>query len=193
MEGSGVINFKMLEEKRTQFGFFAQQLSYPDPEFFQHDIKETFAATDPVYEHIDAYWHAIQQKSMEEIEEYYVQVFDFQKESTLYMTYYKFEDARERGEMLAKLKDMYSIFGLEMPQAELSDYLPLMCEFLYVAHWGDGQSNATPLGLFFSVLEDGTYYLQKALEQANSPYYPLIKALRSTLRSCLIEEAVVHG
>ena len=51
------------------------------------------------------------------------------------MTFYKFEDGRERGQMLAKLKETYEMFGLGIAGSELSDYLPLMCEFLYAPNW----------------------------------------------------------
>ena len=37
--------------------------------------------------------------------------------------------------MLAKLKVLYEMFGLKMIDNELSDYLPLMLQFLQVARW----------------------------------------------------------
>lgn len=37
--------------------------------------------------------------------------------------------------MLAKLKVLYEMFGLKMVDNELSDYLPLMLQFLHVASW----------------------------------------------------------
>ncbi|EUJ46011.1 hypothetical protein [Listeria rocourtiae] len=51
------------------------------------------------------------------------------------MTFYKFEDARERGQMLAKLKVLYEMFGLLPDDAELTDYLPLMLEFIDAGDW----------------------------------------------------------
>lgn len=52
------------------------------------------------------------------------------------MTYNKFDTQKERGQMLAKLKVLYEMFGLEMVDNELSDYLPLMLQFY---KWQNGE------------------------------------------------------
>ena len=49
------------------------------------------------------------------------------------MTFNKFDTQKERGQMLAKLKVLYEMFGLKMVDNELSDFLPLMLQFLQVA------------------------------------------------------------
>ncbi|MBU5904568.1 molecular chaperone TorD family protein, partial [Vibrio cholerae O1] len=71
--------------------------------------------------------------SLSEIKAIYTDTFDFTKKAPLYMTYNKFDTQKERGQMLAKLKVLYEMFGLEMVDNELSDYLPLMLQFLQVA------------------------------------------------------------
>ena len=38
------------------------------------------------------------------------------------MTYNKLTEQKERGQMLARLKVLYEMFGLEMPKSELSDF-----------------------------------------------------------------------
>src|SRR5690606_22724393 len=122
-------------------------------------------------------------------EELYVQTFDFQKKSTMYMTFVKFEDSKERGQMLARLKVLYEMYGLEMPNGELSDYLPLICEFIYAADWlGDPRSEQS-FNILLAVLEDGTYHLLNALDEFHSPYAPLIKGLRETVKFCIVKEA----
>ena len=115
----------------NMFSVFAQ-LTYPEKlDFHPSVMEESLDSSDPAYESVRTYWATMHEYSMEEIEELYVQTFDFQSKSTLYMTFYKFEDGRERGQMLAKLKETYEMFGLGIAGSELSDYLPLMCEFLY--------------------------------------------------------------
>ena len=106
------------------------------------------------------------------------------------MTYFKFEDAKERGQMLLRLKILYEMFGLEMPEGELPDYLPLMCEFLYAAEWMKESKASENFRLLFGVLEDGTYHLLVALEKQDSPYRHLIKGLRQTLKACIEQETV---
>ncbi len=185
-EESGVINLEELYKHKHAFGFFAQQLSYPEKiNFHPLLIEESFDSSDPAYESIQSYWKLMQGYSMEEIEEMYVKTFDFQKDSTLYMTYFKFEDTKERGQMLAKLKVLYEMFGLDMPDEELSDYLPLMCEFLYAAEWRGDERAEESFSMLMAVLEDGTYHLLKSLEEHNSPYYYVIKAVRETLKACI--------
>lgn len=183
-----MINLEKLYQKKQAFGFYAQQLTYPEKlDFHPLVIEELFHSSDPAYEHIHKYWNAMHEYSMEQIEELYVQTFDFQKTSTLYMTYSKFQDSKERGQMLAKLKVMYEMFGLDMQNGELSDYLPLMCEFLYAAEWKDDPRAQESLSLLIAVLEDGTYSLMKSLEESNNPYFLLIKSLRETFKACISE------
>ncbi|MNI19041.1 Nitrate reductase-like protein NarX [compost metagenome] len=193
MGGSGVINLEKLFEQKHLFGFFAQQLTYPEKIDFHPSVLEKFLEpTDPAYVHVIKFWELMHDYSMEQIEELYVQTFDFQKDSTLYMTYFKFEDSKERGQMLAKLKILYQMFGLDMPDSELSDFLPLMCEFIYAAEWRENEHAEKDFSVFVGVIEDGTYHLLKSLEKNNNPYYHLIKALRETLKACIRQEASNH-
>ena len=100
----GVIDLEKLYKHKPAFGFFAQQLTYPEKlTFHPTAIEESFSTEDPAYELVKGYWDEIHTYSLDDIQELYVQTFDFQKSATLYMTYFKFEDAKERGQMLAKL------------------------------------------------------------------------------------------
>lgn len=186
----GVINLEKLYEYKYVFGFMAQQLTYPEKlDFHPSVIDQLLQPTEPAYEHVQQFWNLMHEYSMEQLEELYVQTFDFQKDSTLYMTYYKFEDTKERGQMLAKLKILYQMFGLDMPEHELSDYLPLMCEFIYAADWQGNPQAERDFGVLVSIIEDGTFHLLQSLEKSSSPYYHLIKALRVTLKACIRQEA----
>lgn len=184
-----MINLDRLYEYKPSFHFFAQQLMYPEKlDFHPTLLEQSFDLHDPTYGYVQTYWEQMHQYTMDEIKEIYTETFDFQKECALYMTYFKFEDAKERGQMLAKLKILYEMFGLQMPDEELPDYLPLMCEFLYAAEW-KGDPNATEnFKMLIMVLEDGTFHLLKALEQLESPYFHLVKALRETLKDCVEQE-----
>src|SRR5690606_12637516 len=119
-------------------------LTYPQKlDFHPSLIEESFDADHPAYNYVQQYWELMHELSLDEIQEMYTDIFDFDKDSTLFMTYFKFEDAKERGQMLAKLKVSYEMFGLEMPDSELSDFLPLICEFLYAAEWmGDPRARS---------------------------------------------------
>jgi nitrate reductase molybdenum cofactor assembly chaperone NarJ/NarW len=188
-----VIDNRKLYTFKDSFGFFANHLTWPDKRDYHPDhVDEAFGPDHPARPHALRYWEEIQQFSLDGLRELYTSTFDFEEDCALYMTWFKFEDARERGQMLAKLKVLYEMYGLEMPDEELSDYLPLMCEFLYAAEWLDDPRTPDSFRILMGVLEDGTYHLMKALEKEESPYFHLIKGLRETFKACL-EEAPAHG
>ncbi|EGQ26540.1 respiratory nitrate reductase, delta subunit [Sporosarcina newyorkensis 2681] len=189
MGGSGVINLDLLYEKKKIFGFFSNQLNYPEKLTFHPNMWEEFVTPDAAgYEDLQTYWEAMKTYSLDEIEELYTYTFDFQKDATLFMTFVKFEDSKERGQMLARLKVLYEMFGLSMPDEELSDLLPLMCEFIYAAEWKGDPRAQQSFSMLLAVIEDGTYFLMKALEKYESPYFYLIRALRETCKSCIQRE-----
>lgn len=187
--GFGVINLEKLYGFKESFGFFAHHLTYPEKlDFHPKMIEESFSEVHPALVHVKEYWQQMHEISLDEIQEMYTDTFDFQKDCTLFMTYFKFEDAKERGQMLAKLKVLYEMYGLEMPESELSDFLPLMCEFLYAAEWLGDPRSPQSFGLLIAVLEDGTYHLLQSLEKHGSPYFHLVKGLRETFKACIEQE-----
>jgi nitrate reductase molybdenum cofactor assembly chaperone NarJ/NarW len=64
-----------------------------------------------------------------ELQEDFVRTFDFDRRASLHLTYHTFGDRRQRGLELVKLKRRYAEAGLELRDAELPDYLPVMLEF----------------------------------------------------------------
>lgn len=185
-----MIDLQKLYDMKEQFGFYARLLMYPEKlDFHPNTLAGHIPEHSPGACHVQAFWENMHELSLEQIQEWYVRTFDFQKNMTLYMTYAKYEDSKERGQMLAKIKMVYEMFGLEMPAGELSDFLPLMCEFLYAAEWGTDERAQQSFNLLFAVLEDGTYHLVKALEKEDNPYADLIRGLRETLRACVVQEA----
>lgn len=188
-----MIDLQKLYDEKQAFGFFANQLTYPEKISFHPSVlEESIDSSHPAYADVKKYWDLMHEKSLDEIQEMYTYTLDFQKDSTLFMTYVKYEDAKERGQMLAKLKVLYEMFGMNMPDSELSDLLPLMCEFIYAAEWiGDPRAQQS-FSMLLAVLEDGTYYLMKALDKYNSPYFHLIKGMRETFKSCIRQEAPTH-
>lgn len=183
-----MIDLVKLTDYKEAFGFFARQLAYPDKLSMQ-ELTMDGAFAPSIQPLIQAYKEKMQERSMDEIEEKYVETFDFQKSSTLYMTFAKYEDSKERGNMLTALKAMYEMYGLEVTDTELPDYLPMMCEFLYAAEWVDNEHAEASMQTMLAIIEDGSFKLLKSLEKADSPYFYLVKALRETFKLCLRKEA----
>lgn len=192
--GSGVIDFNRLAEYKELFKFFSVHFDYPEKLTFH---PKSFAVKEEVPEmvknHIEAYEKHVMELSLDENREEYIHTFDFEKKNSLFMTYANFEDGKERGQMLAKLKVLYEMFGLEMPDNELSDYLPLMCEFIYAGDWENDDRKEGSFSLLIGVIEDGSYHLLKSLEKQESHYTPLVKALRETFKQCMRQPAGEQG
>lgn len=101
------------------------------------------------------------------------------------MTYNQFDTQKERGQMLAKLKVLYEMFGLKMVDNELSDYLPLMLQFLQTIEWRGDERAEENIQLVIMIIEDGTFVMANELGKQNHPYGYVIQALRKTLKLCL--------
>ena len=193
MGGSGVIDLDLLYEKKQIFGFFAKQFSYPDKMTFHPNVLEgSLNPSDPSYKDVKEYWDLMQTYSLDEIQEMYTYTLDFQKAAPLFMTYVKYGDSKERGQTLARLKVLYEMFGLVMPDSELSDSLPLMCEFIYAAEWQGDPRAQQSFSMLLAVLEDGSYHLMKALEKYESPYHPLVKGMREEFKACIRPEVTAN-
>jgi nitrate reductase delta subunit len=63
------------------------------------------------------------------LQEKYTATFDFKRRGCLYLSYYRYGDARARGQVLADMKEAYTRAGYPLDTTELPDYLPLVLEF----------------------------------------------------------------
>lgn len=188
-----MIDYALLNEKRAVFGALSAILSYPEKRFINDKFlfSEVFQKADSG-KLLHAFWEEMSALTFGEITETYVDTFDFNKKTTLYMTFYKFEDARERGQMLAKLKVLYEMFGLLPDDAELTDYLPLMLEFIDAGDWYMDERASDSIELLIGVIEDGSYHLLQELEKVGNPYRYIIEALRQEMRVCVKQGGQQH-
>lgn len=181
-----MVNFDNLKKYQDSFGYIAMLLSFPEKLTFNENVfNESITSQHPGYQDIVNFREVMMNYTLSEAKQIYTDTFDFSKNSPLYMTYNKFETQKERGQMLAKLKVLYEMFGLKMVDNELSDYLPLMLEFLQTIEWyGDDRAEEN-IQLVIMIIEDGTYALANELGKHNHPYGYVIQALRKTLKLCL--------
>ena len=181
-----MINLQKLAQYQESLGYLGQQINFPEKLTFHPNVfQETIEASHPAYEDLCAFREIIMNYSLSEIKAIYTDTFDFSKNYPLYMTYNRFDTQKERGQMLAKLKVLYEMFGLKMVDNELSDYLPLMLQFLHVATWQNDPRAEGNIELVIMIIEDGTYEMANQLAQDNNPYAYVIRALRNTLKACL--------
>ena len=192
MEGFSVINLEKLSQYQESLGYLGQQMNFPEKMTFHPKLfEDTITTAHPGYEDLVVYREIMMNYTLSEIKAIYTDTFDFSKKNPLYMTFNKFDTQKERGQMLAKLKVLYEMFGLKMIDNELSDYLPLMLQFLQVARWENDVRAEDNLKLIIMIIEDGTYEMANHLAKNNNPYAYVIKALRQTLKACIVSNKEV--
>lgn len=70
---------------------------------------------------------------LHQLREIYVATFDWKEKTGLYLTAHELGDSRKRGAALIKLQKLINDAGFERADGELSDYIPMLFEFLSVA------------------------------------------------------------
>jgi nitrate reductase delta subunit len=112
----------------------------------------------------------------------YVATFDLTPEHALHLTHHVFGDDKNRGPALIDLAEFYRDCGLALPAPaegedgavnagnELPDFLPLMLEF--TGHLSDSEAS-----MFLAQWAKVLGQLAGNLEQANSPYAPLVRLI----------------
>lgn len=105
-----------------------------------------------------------------ELQAGYVKTFDMTPEHSLHLTHHLFGDDRGRGPALIDLAEYYRQYGMEPDAKELPDYLPLVLEFASTLEPVEAR---VFLGQTTKVLSQ----LAQNLEQAESPYAPLVRII----------------
>lgn len=115
-------------DAKTTYQVTAQLLDYPD-NWINQDIQTSDSR-------ILSFLTYAKNTPLEELCQLYVNTFDFSKDTTLYLTYYRYQEQKERGEALVKIKEQYTNAGLDLNK-ELPDYLPVMLEFASINPAGE--------------------------------------------------------
>lgn len=159
---------------RTPYKLISLLLQYPDERL----LAERGALEAAVRElprsqerrHLEAFWAWFGPRPATELEQAYVETFDLQKRSSLYLTFFTEGDTRQRGQALLRLKRLYATAGLELTPGELPDYLPVMLEFAAFAPGDFGRR-------LLSEQRRGLELLRLHLLEVESPYGHLLEAI----------------
>ena len=184
-----MIDFRRLIDLKDTFAILSRLIDYPETETFSPEIRQLLltdnALSTATRGELLSLFDELAALSPIEVQEMYARLFEMNRRYTLYMSYYKMTDSRERGTILARLKMLYEMFGISEATSELSDYLPLLLEFLaYGDYTNDPRRQDIQLAL--SVIEDVTYTLLKnAVTDSDNPYIQLIRLTRSLIGSCI--------
>lgn len=114
----------------------------------------------------------------------YTEVFDFSRMCSMYLTYFRFGDTRQRGAALVRFTAAYRTAGLELETGELPDYLPLVLEFAATVDLDAGAELLTSFRASIDVL------CQTVAEQS-APYSAGLEAVRRALPTATARDATL--
>lgn len=158
------------------FGCASVLLSYPD-EGFADDLAGVRRAFErlpqgSVRARLDELTTWLAAMAPMEAAAAYVDTFDLRRGTSLYVTYYRHGDTRERGMALAALVDVYRAAGFRVGSGELPDFLPALLELAAV-----GDAGAAVLGEHRMAIDA----LHHALDEADSRYAAVVSAVGDAL------------
>lgn len=104
----------------------------------------------------------------------YVETFDLQRRSTMYLTYWTAGDTRNRGSEMLAFAAAYRAAGVDPPRDEAPDYLPVVLDFAATVDPEAGRRLLTEHRVPIDVL-------CKALTEMDSPYAHAVAAVCETL------------
>ncbi len=122
----------MTDEKRLVLKIASGLLDYPGQAAFWHRMAERESLAAELDVRLGAIIEAFRQVGPLELEKLYVQAFDFDAKSSLYVTAHELGDSRDRGQALIELTELYRRAGYEVPDDQLADFLPMMLELAAV-------------------------------------------------------------
>jgi nitrate reductase delta subunit len=123
---------------------------------------------------IAAFLRSCQDLPLGELQAEYVRTFDFDRRASLYLTWHAHGDRRQRGLELVRLKRRFRTAGLELADAQLPDYLPVLLEFAAFAPAGEGEA-------LLAEQRPALELVRSALHEGGSRYAPLLDALVALL------------
>ncbi len=164
--------------RRPPFKLLSLLLVYPDGTILaaRPELEAAIAALPRSAERaaLEAFWAWFSTTGSRELQQAYVETFDLQKRSSLYLTFFSEGETRKRGQALLRLKRLYASAGLVLEGGELPDFLPVMLEFAELAPDGVG---ARLLSEHRAAIE----LLRMHLAEKQSPYRHVVEAICGTL------------
>ena len=127
-----------MNEKKAILILLSRILDYPESAFFEEEdsftsfIRESIT-TEDIQKEVLSVIHLFYQLTPGELEQLYVETFDYKEKTNLYLTAHELGDSRKRGFALVQLQKLISESGFEYVGKDLADYIPMLLELLAVA------------------------------------------------------------
>lgn len=132
----------MKNEEKVILVILSKILEYPEEEFFQErsvvdELINEYLPSKKIRKEMMNRLNPLYQMPLIELQELYVETFDYKDKTSLYLTAHELGDSRKRGDALIKLQKMIYQNGFEYEGKDLADYIPMLMEFLAVAPEGE--------------------------------------------------------
>lgn len=128
----------MKDEKKAILVILSRLLDYPDQTFIDEQssilslIKE-YLLSDDVQDEVLKRITPLYSMNLKDLQELYVETFDYKERTNLYLTAHELGDSRKRGVALIQLQKLICEVGYEYEGKELADYIPMLLELLAIA------------------------------------------------------------
>ncbi|MDQ0157442.1 nitrate reductase molybdenum cofactor assembly chaperone [Robertmurraya andreesenii] len=129
-------------EKAELLMLMARFLEYPDEDFirgladFETEVQEHLSSRKLAKEFVKR-CQPLMALDWKDLQELYVDTFDYKEKTGLYLTAQELGDSRRRGMALIQLQKLIEDLGFERVSDELADYIPMLLELLAVADEGE--------------------------------------------------------
>lgn len=165
----------MTNESKALLVVLSRLLEYPGEDF----IKERSTIEEVVHEYIPSEnmrkevltrIASLYQMNLYDLQQVYVETFDYKEQTSLYLTAHELGDSRKRGAALIKMQKLICEGGFEYEGKQLADYIPMLLELLAVAPEGD---NFTRLSRRMAIA------IQRILNHipSTNPYHHVVELL----------------
>ncbi|WP_462408844.1 nitrate reductase molybdenum cofactor assembly chaperone [Neobacillus sp. Marseille-QA0830] len=126
-----------MTEKKAILLLMANILDYPDQAFYQgqSEVEEWLCekiSEESVRDEILSRIRPLFELKLEELQELYVESFDYRDKTNLYLTAHELGDSKKRGAALIQMQKLIMEAGFDFDGKELADYIPMLLELLAV-------------------------------------------------------------
>ncbi len=121
--------------RKTLFRLSSILLDYPDEEKIGYlgrllqEMREK-GQIDNTLSELERIYREFREKDIMDLQKDYVELFDMNRDVSLYLTAWEYGDNRERGRELLRLKEMLDEAHYAQPKGELPDHVPTLLRFL---------------------------------------------------------------
>lgn len=128
----------MRDDISTLLVFVSRFLDYPNLTFFEEcsnidNYVNKNISSEELKKEVTQRLKPLFLLDLKNLQELYVETFDYKEKSGLYLTAQELGDSRKRGSALIQLQKLIIDLGFEQVSKELADYIPMLMELLAVA------------------------------------------------------------